>query len=214
MGSINETLLGAIINDEQIHLSGLEARNARILQSIIDGTPYTAAPESPIEELLLELKVKIEQGGGGGLLSPGMLDGTIEEIISNDSSVVSYGAYLRAELKKITLPNAVTLGDSSFQGLTKLEIADLGACETLGKLCFSGCSNLSTIIFRIKNKIVSGNFTSGNASLKNTPFYTGDHGTLYVPAALVNNYLTETPWKTWTTYGTNQVLPIEGSIYE
>ena len=63
MGSINETLLGAIINDEQIHLSGLEARNARILQSIIDGTPYTAAPESPIEELLLELKVKIEQGG-------------------------------------------------------------------------------------------------------------------------------------------------------
>ena len=40
--------------------------NAAILQSIIDGTPYDAPIQSPIEELLIELKEVIEAGGGGG----------------------------------------------------------------------------------------------------------------------------------------------------
>lgn len=42
-----------------------EGRNAEILESIINDTEYTAPPESRIEELLLELKEVIEQGGGG-----------------------------------------------------------------------------------------------------------------------------------------------------
>lgn len=40
-------------------------QNADILQSIIDGTPYTVAPQSYIAQLLLELKSVIEAGGGG-----------------------------------------------------------------------------------------------------------------------------------------------------
>ena len=41
-------------------------RNEEILKSIIKGTPYTDPPMSRIEDLLLQVKAVIEQGGGGG----------------------------------------------------------------------------------------------------------------------------------------------------
>lgn len=64
--SRNEAMLEAIINDESYENPGyIQSRNEQILQSIIDDTPYTAEPESRIEELLLGVKEKIEQGGGG-----------------------------------------------------------------------------------------------------------------------------------------------------
>lgn len=43
-----------------------QGRNADILQSIIDSTEYTDPPQSRIEDLLLQLKELIEEGGGGG----------------------------------------------------------------------------------------------------------------------------------------------------
>lgn len=42
-----------------------QSRVESILQSTIDGTPYTARPQSRVEEDLLELKAVIEAGGGG-----------------------------------------------------------------------------------------------------------------------------------------------------
>ena len=39
-------------------------RNAEILEATINGEPYEEEPQSRIEELLLELKQVIEQGGG------------------------------------------------------------------------------------------------------------------------------------------------------
>lgn len=41
-------------------------RNEEILKSIINGTQYTDPPLSRIEDLLLQVKQVIEQGGGGG----------------------------------------------------------------------------------------------------------------------------------------------------
>lgn len=43
-----------------------ESRNEAILQATLDGTEYTAPPQSRIESLLLQLKAAIEDGGGGG----------------------------------------------------------------------------------------------------------------------------------------------------
>lgn len=50
-------------------MSIIEGRNAEILQSIIDGTPYENPNPYPsrIEQLLMELKEVIEEGGGGGV---------------------------------------------------------------------------------------------------------------------------------------------------
>lgn len=41
-----------------------QGRNADILQSIVDGTEYTDPPQSRIEDLLLQVKEVIEEGGG------------------------------------------------------------------------------------------------------------------------------------------------------
>jgi hypothetical protein len=43
-----------------------EGRNVKILESIVNGTPYTDPPQSRVEELLIEVKEVIEEGGGGG----------------------------------------------------------------------------------------------------------------------------------------------------
>lgn len=45
-------------------MSEEQGRNADILQSIVDGTEYTAPPQSRIEDLLLQVKEVIEEGGG------------------------------------------------------------------------------------------------------------------------------------------------------
>lgn len=41
-----------------------------ILRATIDGTEYTEPPKSRVESLLVELKEKIEEGGGGGDSKP------------------------------------------------------------------------------------------------------------------------------------------------
>jgi hypothetical protein len=43
-----------------------QSRNESILAATIDGAEYTDPPQSRVEDLLLQLKAKIEQGGGGG----------------------------------------------------------------------------------------------------------------------------------------------------
>lgn len=48
----------------------LQSRSEKILAATIDGTEYTEKPKSRIEELLLELKEAIEEGGGGGGFTP------------------------------------------------------------------------------------------------------------------------------------------------
>lgn len=42
------------------------SRAEDILQATIDGTSYDSPPQSRIENLLIELKEKIDSGGGGG----------------------------------------------------------------------------------------------------------------------------------------------------
>ena len=42
----------------------------------------------------------------------------------------------------------------------------------------------------------------------------GTGGTLYVPQALIASYQSATNWSTILGYANNQILPIEGSIYE
>ena len=51
-------------------MSEPQSRNEAILQATIDGTEYTDPPQSRIEDLLLQLKEAIEEGGGGVVANP------------------------------------------------------------------------------------------------------------------------------------------------
>ena len=54
-----------------------------------------------------------------------------------------------------------------------------------------------------------------NALNNSNPFANGKSGgTLYVPADMISSYQSATNWSTILGYANNQILPIEGSIYE
>lgn len=107
----------------------------------------------------------------------------------------------------------------SFRADTALELIRLGVSNTslgrdnnMGQNWFYSCTNFKTLIIGYTNRIVSlGNINNFN----NTPFASGGTGgTLYVPSAMISSYQAATNWSTILGYANNQILPIEGSIYE
>lgn len=97
---------------------------------------------------------------------------------------------------------------------TKLAAVDLYGSESnlINAQCFYQCSALKTLIIRRSNGICQ----LGNPNhFSRTPFTSdGTGGTLYVPQALIADYQAATNWSTILGYANNQILPIEGSIYE
>lgn len=103
-----------------------------------------------------------------------------------------------------------------FSGATKLAAVDFGpdfSTEIQGvrSNLFNGASNMNVLILR-KTSLVA---LQGINAFNNTPFASGKAGgTLYVPSALISSYQSATNWSTILGYENNQILPIEGSIYE
>lgn len=84
---------------------------------------------------------------------------------------------------------------------------------------FSGCINFNTLILRSSTLIPLGDLTAFNGNQNSDSFKTKfasdkTGGILYVPESLINSYITATNWSTLLNYTNNQILPIEGSIYE
>lgn len=97
-----------------------------------------------------------------------------------------------------------------FSDCDQMEYIDL-KCRQFQTGCFAG-TGMRTIVLRN---------TSSVASLQNinvfngTPFADGGTGgTLYVLSDKIASYQSATNWSTILGYANNQILPIEGSIYE
>lgn len=105
---------------------------------------------------------------------------------------------------------------STFQGCTSLETADLNVLGTSNRGLFAtdffGCTSFKTLILRKSDGVCP----LGNINVfQNSPFASGGSGgTLYVPQTLVSAYQSATNWSTILGYANNQILPIEGNIYE
>lgn len=95
-----------------------------------------------------------------------------------------------------------------------LAVDYVAAATHVGNQTFSGCGSLKTLICRRSGVVTLPNVNC----FTNTPFASGKSGgTLYVPSALISSYQSATNWSTILGYGSgaqNQILPIEGSIYE
>lgn len=115
-------------------------------------------------------------------------------------------------LVKVTAPKSNFYNYQAFGGSTKLEVVDLGSGAINRGAVFINCYKLQTMILRSSSLCALG----GSNDLQNTPFrgYGGLTGTLYVPAALVQQYKEATNWSALYNNGTMDVQPIEGSIYE
>ena len=99
-----------------------------------------------------------------------------------------------------------------FNGCTALRYFD-GSVNfaIINNKAFEGCTALKTIVLRRTSApvtLVANAFT--NSSLAEG----GTGCTIYVPAALIEQYPIETNWSVWDAYGTITWKSIEGSEYE
>lgn len=120
-------------------------------------------------------------------------------------------------LKTVVCPSITNISrPNSFDGDTALKTVDFGkstisASSSLGGSFFSKCSAFDTLILRYKTVSWLANINC----FSDTPFADGNAGgTLYVPQALIADYQAASNWSTILGYANNQILPIEGSIYE
>ena len=116
-------------------------------------------------------------------------------------------------MQYLVLPKLTKIYNNFTSGCTNLLAIDiLGGSITGGSLQFGNCKKLKTFVIRKSDGVCS----LGNAgAFTNAPFAsTGTGGTLYVPQALIESYQNATNWSTILAYPNNQILPIEGSIYE
>lgn len=108
--------------------------------------------------------------------------------------------------------NAYDFYGGVFNGCTSLLAIDTLQFQTRAASVCQNCSKLSTLI--IRSSTVTSTLYNINV-FTGTPFADGKAGgTLYVPQALITSYQSATNWSTILGYANNQILPIEGSIYE
>ena len=116
-------------------------------------------------------------------------------------------------IRIIVLPKIATLGPYAFSDSpTGYEVIDLGSnFSTISNWQFSDDRKLKTLLLRSSAMIALMNVNAFNK----TPFASGGTGgTLYVPQDLISSYQSASNWSTILGYANNQILSIEGSIYE
>lgn len=175
-------------------------------------------------------------GFGGGFIFNGCSELTTISMIHNANNSESHQWLFSNchKLTSVTLPAIRFLGESAFQGdtslanialpsisrapnkgfqnCTSLVSVDLGYPDRTSQNTFNGCTSLTNLIIRRTSSVCA--LTNINA-FTNTPFASGGTGgTLYVPQSLISSYQSASNWSTILGYANNQILPIEGSIYE
>ena len=127
-------------------------------------------------------------------------------------SQLGSGSFRYCTIQTIALPSISSRLDGAvFENCSRLQVADFGiSCPAIENYCFASCSNFEILVIR-KNGVPSLNTNAFNG----TKFASnGTGGTLYVPQAQIAAYQAATNWSVILGYTNNQILPIEGSIYE
>ncbi len=96
-------------------------------------------------------------------------------------------------LTQAVLPKAKTIATSAFYNCTKLAFVDTSCAELIQAQAFSGCSALDTLILRRTDAIATLGSTN---ALNNTTIAKGE-GYIYVPQALLEEYLADSVWSTY-----------------
>lgn len=108
----------------------------------------------------------------------------------------------------------LTAYGNTFRGNTGLTLLDFTYTSGSGIQAneFYGDSAFGTLIIRSSAVMPLANVSAFSNSTK---FRSGGAGgKLYVPSDLISSYQSATNWSTILGYANNQILPIEGSIYE
>lgn len=98
-----------------------------------------------------------------------------------------------------------------FMNCSKLQVVDLGKCNSIGANVFNGCTELDKIVLRNDTVVTLANVNA----FTNTKYTEGGSGgNVYVPSSLLSSYQQETNWSVLYGYGTCKFVSIEGSEFE
>jgi len=115
------------------------------------------------------------------------------------------------KLVNVNIGNLQRVKNAAFYNCEALELIDFDNVSYLEAQCFYNCSKLNTVILRKDQVCTLENINAFN----NTPFASGGTGgILYVPESKINSYKRAAGWSTILDYENNQILAIEGSVYE
>lgn len=119
-------------------------------------------------------------------------------------------------LEYAVLPKNTRIYNTAFANDTKLKAVDFLGSTGNGfsgsSMAFSSANAFKVLVIRLTSGVCRLNST---AVFNSCPFASGKAGgTLYVPQDLIASYQAATNWSTILGYANNQILPIEGSIYE
>ena len=133
--------------------------------------------------------------------------------LPNATSIGAYVFQICTSLASISLPKVTTIGAYAFNGCTKLTDVSLQNATTISNYAFNGCTLLNTIILGLTTEICTLYNTN---PFNGTAFASGKSGgTLYVPQDLIASYQADATWSAILSANpNNQILAIEGSIYE
>lgn len=180
--SRNEELLEDIITD-QPYTAPPQSEIEEILVSIIDETPYTKAPTSRNADLLLQVKEKIEEGGGGG--SPIKLSMSFKNNIPSSA----YGEIvLSAKEAEYSGNYDIMWGDASgvMSNYSKIDTVTLDVAnnKTMGSIElmeYNAIPKYATRLCAVQNGDIVTSFNIPASKLWSDQYYgERDYGTLWV----------------------------------
>lgn len=144
----------------------------------------------------------------------------LEKIGANDLKLIdtlAQGMFTGcSSLEVIVMPKVRAVAYQCTHNCGNLQVVDIGktaASAGTGIIAnaFGTCAKLNTLILRRSTVIALANVNAFSV----TAFKSGGTGgTLYVPQSLLSSYQSASGWSTLLGYANNQILPIEGSIYE
>lgn len=121
--------------------------------------------------------------------------------LPNVTSVGQYAFYNCSGLATVKLPKATSIPSQCFYSCSKLVYCDVGQASSIAAQAFNACSALATLIIRRTGAIC---VLSNTSAISNSGIATGK-GYVYVPAALVASYKSNSVWSTYA----NQIRAIE-----
>ncbi|MGN0960696.1 MAG: leucine-rich repeat domain-containing protein [Christensenellales bacterium] len=105
--------------------------------------------------------------------------------------------YGTTSLKNITGADGVeVIGDDAFIN-SNLQVVELASVKQIGKMAFSGCYNLKSLILK-NSAVVSTNVTETSGDNNNNVLYLSVDAKIYVPSNLINSYKLTFPWNAYS----------------
>ena len=205
-GNLKDELLGLVpsgevtyVPDENIPMNGIVGKRGitKLTLDFKNGYGFATSNANGYNIELNQIPIITIIGYGNGVTLPSYV------FNANNASFI------------IVARGVIKLGTQNvFRGNSGLTLLDLTytSGNGIGANTFYSDSTFKTLILRSSTVVPLSNT---NAFSNATAFRSGGKGgTLYVPSALISSYESATNWSTILGYTNNQILPIEGSIYE